>query len=218
MIEKPNYTFVFLWRFSILGMILWAQWIRFPETQGWKHFVYYTNQTNLFGLLLCSWLLLTHFTCKIPAPPTWLHAGISFWLTTTMIVYWTLLFSRLSLIGGLTPTLFAGYVLHALTPTMILLDWLFFAPHGTLRIHHAFYWLSYPLYYSIWIFLRAELGTRLTDNSRYPYHFMDLDWLQGTQILLYMGTLAAGFLLLGLLMVGADRWIGRKIRPPNPKI
>ncbi len=208
MIEKPNRTFVFIWRSSLLFMILWAQWIRFPETQIWKHFVYYTNQTNLFGLFLCSWLLLAHFTPKISFPPTWLHAGVSFWLTTTMVVYWLLLFKRLTLIGGLTSTLFAGYVLHALAPTMMLLDWLFFVPHGSLQLRHTLYWLSYPLCYCILTFLRAELGPRLTENSRYPYPFMDLDWMQGTQVLLYMTTLASGFLLLGLLMVGADRLMG----------
>ena len=218
MLKKPHPFFITLWRSALFFLILWAQWIRFPETEIWKHFVYYTNQTNLFALFLYFWFFLRHFTRNIPEPPSWLHAGVTFWLLTTMIVYWTLLFKNLSLVGGFTLTLFAGYALHALTPIMILLDWLFFVPHGTLKPSHAFVWLGYPLLYCIGIYFRAELGARLTELSRYPYAFMDLDWTKTSVVIVYLITLAAGFCLLGLCMVCADRLLAYRERPSNPRI
>lgn len=209
MILCPNQVFIRLWRLITGALILWAQWIRFPENDCWRHFVYYTNQTNLMALLICLWMLCAAILPSRKMPPPWLHAGVSFYLLTTMLVYWCVLFQSNSLsFGELTPTLFAGYVLHALSPVAMLLDWIFFLSHGKLAIHHAFGWLTYPSAYCCWIFLRAKFGPRLSEASRYPYPFMDKDRLPAGRILAYGVTFFAGFLLLALLYVGLDRLLG----------
>lgn len=206
MILCPNQVFIRLWRLITGALILWAQWIRFPENNYWRHFVYYTNQTNLMALLICLWMLCAAILPSRKTPPPWLHAGVSFYLLTTMLVYWFVLFQSSSLsFGKLTPTLFAGYVLHALSPVLIFLDWVFFVPHGNLEIRHAFGWMVYPFTYCFWIFLRAEIGPRLSESSRYPYPFMDKDLLTLGRIISYGITFFAGFLLLALLYVGLDR-------------
>lgn len=215
MVICPNKHMACVWRLLTASVIVWAQWIRFPETRVWRHFVYFTNQTNLMALALVGTLLFMTWRYPESHIPSGLHTGVSFLLTVTMCVYWLVLFEGDSAnlhIGEISASLLAGFILHALSPIMVLVDWILFVPHGQLCLRHAFMWQCYPLCYCIWIFLRAELGPRLTQTSRYPYPFMDMDLYTFQKVLLYGITLFSGFLLLGFLYVGVDQGLGAKGR------
>ena len=93
--------------------------------------------------------------------------------------------------------------LHYAVPLAYWAWWLAFAPHGGLRWRHVAGWLLFPLAYVAWVFVRgAWLG-------EYPYPFIDvgqLGWSRvGVNALGVMGV----FVVLGLVIVGVDRILGR---------
>lgn len=96
---------------------------------------------------------------------------------------------------------------HVIIPLVVPLWWLAFAPHGRLGWRAPLWWALYPLAYSSYVLVRAQLepaGTPL----RYPYFFMDVERLGWTTALSNMAAIALGFVLAGWLAVWIDRRLG----------
>ena len=97
--------------------------------------------------------------------------------------------------------------LHYAAPLAYWAWWLAGVPHGVLRWRDVASWLLFPLAYVVWVFLRgAWVG-------EYPYPFIDvglLGWARvGINALGVMGV----FVVLGLVVVGLDRALGRLREP-----
>lgn len=103
------------------------------------------------------------------------------------------------------------YVHHIVAPVLVPLWWLLFCPHGRLRWSAPFVWALYPLAYSAYTFFRAQLipiGSGI--HSRYPYFFMDLDQFGLAAVALNLSAISSGFVLVGMLIVCADRKFANK--------
>jgi hypothetical protein len=93
--------------------------------------------------------------------------------------------------------------LHYAVPLLYLAWWVVCVPHGQLVWSDALRWLVFPLAYLVWTILRgAWLG-------EYPYPFIDVGVLGPGLVTRNAFGIAALFLLLGLLLVGFDRWARR---------
>ncbi|MNH47553.1 hypothetical protein D3C79_1108490 [compost metagenome] len=46
----------------------------------------------------------------------------------------------------------------------------------------------------------------------YPYPFIDVEKLGYPQVFINAGGLLAGFVLIALLLIGWDRWLGRRAK------
>lgn len=211
-----NRFFALSWRLSALLITVYAQLVRFSPGNRWKHFVYFTNQTNLMVLILFA--VLTFRTARqiresgakgpIPHLNCAVQLMVVFLISITMIIYWVLLFNPDSsniLENGITRNLLAGFVAHTVSPLLTILDWILFMPHGHVYPESSFRWLCYPLLYCAFISLRAEIGPPLSRLSRYPYPFMDADLYSVNRLLLHGVTLFAGFWLLAFLYISLDR-------------
>ncbi len=102
------------------------------------------------------------------------------------------------------------YTHHIAAPILVPLWWLLFSPHGRLRWSDPFLWALYPLAYSAFTFVRAQLmpsGTGI--HSRYPYFFMDVDQFGLLTVALNLSAIAAGFVIVGMLVIILDRKLVR---------
>ena len=97
-------------------------------------------------------------------------------------------------------------VLHYVMPAAFLLDWLWFTPRGRLGWLGPVKWLSVPVVYGGW-----TLAHGLTTHW-WPYGFVDVDALGLGRVLAIFAGLLAGFLLVGLALVGLDRALRRTVR------
>lgn len=98
------------------------------------------------------------------------------------------------------------YTHHIAAPILVPLWWLLFSPHGRLRWSDPFLWALYPLAYSALTFIRAQFmpsGSGI--QSRYPYFFMDIDQFGLSTVALNLSAIAAGFVIIGMLVVGIDK-------------
>ncbi len=100
----------------------------------------------------------------------------------------------------------AEIALHYVAPVAFVIDWLAFTPHGRLRWRHAVEWLAYPILYAVW-----TLGHGWV-TGYWPYPFVDGARLGTAGVLANMGVLTLVFLGLGLIVVLADRALGRIFR------
>jgi len=94
----------------------------------------------------------------------------------------------------------ADELLHDVMPLLFLGYWWRCVPKGTLRLWHLPLWLIYPLVYFIYALLRGHL------LGAYAYPFIDVAVLGYPQVLANAGGILVGFVLVGLLVTGLDRF------------
>ncbi len=128
------------------------------------------------------------------------RTGIAVYIVVTGVVYLFLL-SNLSPHHGMI--YIANILLHYVVPVMYVLDWLFFVPKGNLRWKQALNWLAFPLVYAVYTFIHGAL------TGFYPYPFINVAKLGYPRVLLNCVFLIVGFALLGLVLVGTDRLLGK---------
>ncbi|MCU0089773.1 Pr6Pr family membrane protein [Pseudomonas koreensis] len=98
----------------------------------------------------------------------------------------------------------ADELLHDVMPLLFLTYWWLCVPKGTLRLKHLPLWLIYPLVYFAYALLRGHL------LGAYAYPFIDVALLGYPQVFINAGGILLGFVLIALLVIGVDRWQGRR--------
>ena len=97
----------------------------------------------------------------------------------------------------------ADELLHDVMPLVFLCYWWFCVPKGTLRLWHLPVWLIYPLVYFAYALLRGNL------LGAYAYPFIDVAVLGYPQVFINAGGILAGFVGIGLAVIGLDHWRSR---------
>lgn len=98
---------------------------------------------------------------------------------------------------------------HRAVPLLVPLWWLVFADKGRFNWSMPFLWMLYPLGYSALIIISAQILPASMPN-RYIYFFMDGEALGWPTAIGNMAVIAAGFALVGVAVVGIDKWLGRR--------
>lgn len=99
----------------------------------------------------------------------------------------------------------ADELLHDVMPLLFLAYWWLYVPKGSLRLKHLPLWLIYPLVYFAYALLRGHL------LGAYAYPFIDVALLGYPQVFVNAGGILLGFVLIALLVIGIDRWQGRRL-------
>jgi hypothetical protein len=89
------------------------------------------------------------------------------------------------------------------TPILVPLFWLVFAPKGRLTFRDPWIWAILPLVYFIYALVRGTLG------GRYAYPFMDVAQLGWPQTLINGALIALGFVATGFALVWLDGVMAR---------
>lgn len=99
----------------------------------------------------------------------------------------------------------ADELLHDVMPLLYALYWWCCVPKGQLRLKHLLGWLVYPLGYFVYALGRGE------GIGFYPYPFIDVASLGYAQVVLNALLMLCGFILMALVLIGLDRWQGRRL-------
>jgi hypothetical protein len=173
-------------------------------------FSYFTILTNLIAALAMTlpWLAPQSAAGQFFSRPS-VRTSITGYMIIVIGVVFFILRHLQNLQGW---DLVADVILHYVTPVLFLIDWLFFVPKGTSKLRHMATWLAYPIAYLVWTVAHGA------PTGFYPYPFLNVGELGFQRILANMAGLLVVFLLVGLLLIAADRVIGRGARtakPPN---
>jgi hypothetical protein len=97
----------------------------------------------------------------------------------------------------------ADEVLHDVMPLGFLLYWWLYVPKGSLRLIHVLAWITYPVVYFAYVLLRGDL------IGDYVYPFIDVGTIGFTQAFINALGVLAGFVVMGLVLWGVDKFRGR---------
>jgi len=164
---------------------------------------FFTHLTNL-GLILIYLAVLTGWRGLI-----WLRSPVFVGamagnITLVMLYYHFMLAPYLKLQGLLVQS---NLLLHYVTPSLFLVWWAVFAPHGSLRYTHVPAMLAPGLLYLAAVLVRGAL------IDEYPYDILDPRIGGYGQVAIGAGTLALAVAAFCTLMVLVDRLLSR---PRNP--
>ncbi len=225
MVLCNNRVFALVWR--ILGFVITTTGLTFlfVSPNAPQMWVYFTIQTNIFAAILFAILIIktaiqikTDGTKGNPANihPV-LHIGIVFFITITMVVYWTMLSWQAFSMGNGEPNplgLIGSYIVHGLAPLWLLVDFILFVPHSKINYRSAIWWLIYPIAYTLFVLAHAAIFGEFLNGSRFPYFFMDIDKLGWACLPIAIG-MYAFFYALGLLFVYIDKTLAIHIKARN---
>lgn len=96
--------------------------------------------------------------------------------------------------------------LHYAVPLLYLGWWLSCVPHGALSWRRVGMWLAFPALYVCWAFLRGAWV------HEYPYPFIDVSRLGWSMVLMNSAGMLLLFVMVGVVLVGLDRLLGRRTR------
>lgn len=161
---------------------------------------FFTILTNLMAVAVYLSVLTTWGWLGWWRTP-WVRGMTAGAILVVMLVYHFLL------TGLVRPDLWfqvADKLLHYVDPAYYVVWWLLCQAHGSLRWGDLPRMLVYPLLYLVWAMGR---GAVLGD---YPYPFLAADTLGYGQVALNCGGVLAAFVLFYVLVIGIDRWLGRR--------
>lgn len=164
------------------------------------YFSFFTILTNIlvvlshFANLGFGGTMLSRFRT-----PRW-RAGIAVAIAVVGIVY-ALVLAKTWQPRGLW--WIADVLLHYVAPTIYIGWWLLAGRTGTLRWSDTIRWLVWPLAYVIYALLRAPVAGEV------PYPFLDYGALGWAHVIAALLAILALFLMLGGLLVAADKWFSR---------
>jgi hypothetical protein len=173
-------------------------------------FIFFTIQSNTLALIIITVNLV--FMIKKKA----MHEKAPILLTIKAIITMNLLITFIGFHFLLRPTMIGddpdGYLtsvenilLHYVVPIMMIIDYLIFDPKGYLTIKKVPLFLIYPYAYLIFAIVRATFGGVIEAvGSRYPYFFLDVDYL-GFGIIYYVLGMTVFFGLLGVIFTLIDK-------------
>jgi len=186
---------------ALVAIVCWVGLaVQLAATYGVQHDVtatlwvlarFFTILTNLLVAVTMTWVAIGR---KVSPE---VLGGLTLALLLVGVIYMTLLRGLMHLNGAahIADTLF-----HKVSPVLMALWWLLFAPRAKLRWSAPILWAVYPLGYLIYVLARGRM------DGRYPYPFIDVGKLGWLQTALNVGGIALGFILAGFALVWIDSW------------
>lgn len=174
--------------------------------------LYYTMVSDLICL---GWMLLLvvrtvrdmrqHGAVGTSTPSARWSGAVMMAITVTMLIYLVVLVPTRVAAGdddifSLTDTL-----IHVVTPTLLILDWLLFVPKGSFRWVDPVLWTLIPYAYLTWAFVYGALGGEFSAGQTYPYPFMDVDALGLGGVGTWIVALTVALIAVGFVYVVVDR-------------
>ncbi|WP_448106479.1 Pr6Pr family membrane protein [Pseudomonas azerbaijanoccidentalis] len=163
-----------------------------------SYFSYFTVLTNMLVavVLTCAATRRESAARRWFLQP-WVSSGVAVSIVLVSVAY-NLLLRHLFRPEGLQ--FVADELLHDVMPLLFLGYWWFCVPKGTLRLKHVPLWLIYPCVYFAYAMLRGHL------LSAYPYWFLNVNMWGYAQVLINAARMLVGFVVIGLVVIGLDRW------------
>ncbi|WP_336964752.1 Pr6Pr family membrane protein [Sphingobium aquiterrae] len=117
-------------------------------------------------------------------------------------VVYALLLDGLERLTG--TAILANVLLHRVTPILVPLWWLAFAPKGKLGWGAPWRWAAFPLVYLPYALARGR------GEGKFAYPFLNIDLLGWAKVAITCAVIAAGFIIAGHLFVLLDRAFARR--------
>lgn len=162
-----------------------------------RFFSYFTIDSNLL-VALCSTSILFFRSTSVGrffAKPQ-VIAAIAIYIIVVALVYNAVLRFLWAFEGW---SMVLNELLHVVVPLMFLGYWIYFVPKQQLQWKHIWFWLIYPLVYTIFVLFRGNC------SGFYPYPFLNVIKFGIEKVLVNCAIITLLFAFLSILFVAMAR-------------
>ncbi len=183
---------------------------------------YYTLQSNIICLIaFISYIFIELRKKRYKSDVYYLIKGaIVITIIVTAIVYRIALapngFQMDSLEKSLSNKIVADFLVHTLSPLLVLFDYILFDKKGRFKKYYPIIWLVLPLNYVIYVYTYSFLGGKfysIGGSRKYAYFFLDYDVLGLMGVVKWIIVISIFILIISYVLVFFDYLMGKKKRP-----
>ena len=102
----------------------------------------------------------------------------------------------------------ANFLVHTVSPTLVLLDYVLFDEKGHFKLFYPILWLIQPLNYVVYVYTYSNLGGsfyNIGGSRRFAYFFLDYKKLGYLEVLKWLIVIILGILIISELLVVLDK-------------
>ncbi|WP_427869858.1 Pr6Pr family membrane protein [Leucobacter luti] len=183
----------------------------------WLSMLYFTQMSNVLCL---AWVALAAIRTArdlgtwgargVSTPSARWAAAIMHAITVTMLIYIVVLVPTYDPASGNEPPFtLTDNLVHIVTPSLVILDWLLFTPKGRIRWFDPLLWVLIPYAYLAFAVIYGALGGRFESGDTFAYPFLDVATLGLSGVVTWIATLTVALLAVAYVYVVIDRILGR---------
>jgi len=182
--------------------------------------LYYTTQSNILCL---AWMIVqavrTGADLRSSGVRGWSSASpraggaVMMAITVTMLIYLVILLPQsFAQPGAYEAFTLTDNLVHIVTPLLVIVDWLAFAPKGRFRWVDPLLWTLIPYAYLTFAFPYGAAGGDFGGGRTYPYPFMNVAALGIGGVVAWIAGLTIALVGVGFVYLALDRMMGRVSR------
>ena len=181
---------------------------------------YYTLQSNVICLIAFIIILVLELLNKQYQTDVYylIKGGLVITIAITAIIYHIALapggFQMDALQNSISNKQLANFLVHTVSPTLVLLDYVLFDEKGHFKLFYPILWLIQPLNYVVYVYTYSNLGGsfyNIGGSRRFAYFFLDYKELGYLGVLKWLIIIILGILIISELLVLLDK-IFKKIK------
>ncbi len=183
---------------------------------------YYTLQSNIICLIaFLSYIFMELRKKRYKSDVYYLIKGaIVITIVITALVYRVALapngFQMDSLEKSINNKIVADFMVHTLSPLLVLFDYILFDEKGRFKKYYPVIWLILPLNYVIYVYTYSFLGGQfygIGGSRKYAYFFLDYEVLGLTGVMKWIIVISIFIMIISYVLVFFDYLMGKKKRP-----
>lgn len=182
---------------------------------------YYTLQSNILCLLFFSILIVLEIREKRYKNNIYylLKGAIIVAIAITAIVYRIALapvgFQMDSLQSAVSHKIFADFLVHTLSPILVILDYFLFDRKGKFKMYYPFIWLIVPSNYALFVYTYSANGGKffsIGGSKKFGYFFLDYIEIGVAGVAKWLLVIFLGILMISYTLVLIDKKMAYKKR------
>lgn len=107
----------------------------------------------------------------------------------------------------------ADFLLHTLSPILVILDYFIFDKKGKFKTYYPFLWLIIPLNYVIYVYTYATFGGTFCGvggSKRFAYFFLDYTRIGIYGVISWIVLMIIGILIISYVLIMLDKYLYKK--------
>ena len=197
-------------------------WLNLYKTTSRKALLsYYTLQSNIICMIAFIVIIILEIKKKNYKSEMYylVKGALIMSIAITSMIYHIALapggFSMDSLTNSINNKFLANFLVHTLSPILVILDYLIFDEKGHFKWYYPFIWLIQPLNYIVYVYTYSKLGGKfysIGGSKKFAYFFLDYDQLGYIGVVKWLLFIGGGILLIAELLVFCDNKMSKRIK------
>lgn len=200
------------YKLSVILIIFTGLWCSFKNANSIiSKLSYYTIQSNIICLALFTYSLIFEILDLNYKTKNYyiIKGGIIIAIILTGVIYHIALLPGEFQMDASTKIIkvLSSILLHGISPIIVLVDYILFDKKGKFKYKYAIYWLAFPIYYVIYVYIYSYFGGEFYNiggSKNYAYIFLDFKKIGIINVEISIISIIIFLILISYILIAYD--------------